>query len=612
MATSKPYILTGIDSPPPGILDDPPFRLEINDFIKDEDMLNIYLLALTNVQNADQNEVTSAYQVGGIHGLPYTPWNGVNPAEDHRFPGYCTHGSVIFPTWHRPYVALIEQVLYEEAVHIAASYTDPKLKTKYGDAAKRFRQPYWDWAANANIPAILNTMKFVSVISAPSGTRTQISNPLLSYKFHPFDSTVWGEAGEKFGRWPQTLRHPSSDKADAYSQPERVQGEIGGVALMLRDRVYNILAYMHNWERFSNHTSSGDSLESVHDIVHDKIGGAGHMGNVGTAGMDPIFFLHHCNVDRYLALWQVLNPTIYVVPGGSGIGSATIPPQTIVDANTDLTPFRSAVAPFWSSAGSRHVTRFGHTYPELKGAARMSPEELQRQVTHAINKLYGPRPTGWGRGRIGILAGPGESTVEQAKDIVAEPPRAANAGDEHVNLPFTRRPSVPQIDHYRDWIATIVLKKYELPTSGYVHVFLSESVPLNDWHTAPELVGSVGNFRNNGRGCDNCNEGEAAGVTITGEVPLTGALVDRQLDLNDVGFITTHLNTHLHWRCQLVDGSEVALEDVPSLKVAVSSTPVTAPDNDYAFPIRGAFQIHHHITHGKLGGYSQGDIFPGE
>ncbi|OBZ65544.1 Tyrosinase [Grifola frondosa] len=257
------------------------------------------------------------------------------------------------------------------------------------------------------------------------------------------------------------------------------------------------------------------------------------MGNVGTAGMDPIFFLHHCNVDRYLALWQVLNPTIYVVPGGSGIGS-------------------------------RHVTRFGHTYPELKGAARMSPEELQRQVTHAINKLYGPRPTGWGRGRIGILAGPGESTVEQAKDTVAEPLRADNAGNEHVNLPFTRRPSVPQIDHYRDWIATI-------------------NVPLNDWHTAPELVGSVGNFRNNGRGCDNCNEGEAAGVTITGEVPLTGALVDRQLDLNDVGFITTYLNTHLHWRCQLVDGSEVALEDVPSLKVAVSSTPVTAPDNDYAF-----------------------------
>jgi tyrosinase len=36
------------------------------------------------------------------------------------------------------------------------------------------------------------------------------------------------------------------------------------------------------------------------------------MGHPGYAAFDPIFWLHHCNVDRIFALWQVLNPNSYV------------------------------------------------------------------------------------------------------------------------------------------------------------------------------------------------------------------------------------------------------------------------------------------------------------
>ena len=49
--------------------------------------------------------------ITGIHGKPPTPWDHVPGISDHKFAGYCTHGSVIFPTWHRPYVVLYE-VLY--------------------------------------------------------------------------------------------------------------------------------------------------------------------------------------------------------------------------------------------------------------------------------------------------------------------------------------------------------------------------------------------------------------------------------------------------------------------------------------------------------------------
>lgn len=60
-----------------------------------------------------QDDPTSFFQVGGIHGLPFAPWDGDDNDNDdqvgnNQWGGYCTHGSVLFPTWHRPYVLLYE------------------------------------------------------------------------------------------------------------------------------------------------------------------------------------------------------------------------------------------------------------------------------------------------------------------------------------------------------------------------------------------------------------------------------------------------------------------------------------------------------------------------
>ena len=47
--------------------------------------------------------------------------------------------------------------------------------------------------------------------------------------------------------------------------------------------------------------SFSSSLNGPHGSIHVSIGG--WMGSVATAGQDPIFWLHHCNVDRYWNLW---------------------------------------------------------------------------------------------------------------------------------------------------------------------------------------------------------------------------------------------------------------------------------------------------------------------
>ena len=59
----------------------------------------------------------------------------------------------------------------------------------------------------------------------------------------------------------------------------------------------------------------------LHDTVHVWIGGAtsnfsdgGHMTFPPVAVNDPIFFLHHCSVDRLWTIWQQVNPTLGYEP----------------------------------------------------------------------------------------------------------------------------------------------------------------------------------------------------------------------------------------------------------------------------------------------------------
>ena len=57
----------------------------------------------------------------GVHGRPYIPWDNVSGANNE---GYCTHSSILFPPWHRPYLALFEvlgSTTYVEVLSLIAS-----------------------------------------------------------------------------------------------------------------------------------------------------------------------------------------------------------------------------------------------------------------------------------------------------------------------------------------------------------------------------------------------------------------------------------------------------------------------------------------------------------
>ena len=58
---------------------------------------------------------------------------------------------------------------------------------------------------------------------------------------------------------------------------------------------------------------------SLHNLVHRWV--AGTMGMM-TSPNDPVFWLHHCNIDRLWAVWQRLHPgaSPYLPPAGAALG----------------------------------------------------------------------------------------------------------------------------------------------------------------------------------------------------------------------------------------------------------------------------------------------------
>ncbi|NOH99796.1 tyrosinase family protein [Vibrio kanaloae] len=53
----------------------------------------------------------------------------------------------------------------------------------------------------------------------------------------------------------------------------------------------------------------GGSLESYpHNVVHGAVSGA--MADISTAGLDPLFYLHHANIDRLWSIWTALGGVV--------------------------------------------------------------------------------------------------------------------------------------------------------------------------------------------------------------------------------------------------------------------------------------------------------------
>ncbi|KAI9806662.1 MAG: hypothetical protein M1825_006119 [Sarcosagium campestre] len=567
-------------------------RREIRDFQTTGAAWDLYLQALQQFELKNQNDQFSFYQVAGIHGRPFVNWDGSSGPYN---TGYCTHSSIIFPPWHRPYLALYEQLLYNNAKAIAAKYPSSS-RARYVEAARTFRIPYWDWAKNAKMPNNVN-VRTISV-NTPTGRKT-IDNPLYSYKFHVRNpNSQFPSSDGDIARYQQTVRYPD---ANGNSRPNAVNDQLLANQANLHDRTYLLLTRQPSYAPFSNtgytdnRGQTYDSLEAIHNDIHGLTGNGGHMSYVPYSAFDPIFWLHHTNVDRIFALWQAIYPNSYVGSQTNPFGTRTNAPGGVENVNTRLTPFRKdAAGNYWTSASARSLKTFKYTYPEIVDW-NVSPSQLSANVRAKVRALYDPQGR-LSRREVGALSGltHKEAGALAERDFPSLAPK------------YTIPQDLKNGSSYLEWFVNFQVDKNELNEPNFVHFFLGKvsENPL-EWSASPNLVGSHASFTVQ-------NTTIAPQAIVLGQMPLTRKLVAaadsgllKSLEPCDV---KPFLTKYLSWRVQTFDDRAVPTENLPSLKVYVVDQKVIPSKSFDSFPLYGKLTPHTDVTKGKVGGTSGGAV----
>jgi len=211
------------------------------------------------MQSRPETDPTSWSYQAHIHGFP-APGEDSACAAPTSVPqpawGSCQHGSFFFLAWHRMYLYYFERILRQAA-------GDPTLTL-----------PYWDYspAASRELPL-------------PFRQPADASNPLFVPERDPAanagalrlqDSEV--DAQDALGR-PRFFVQPDQSGQNG-------DESFGGGAIALPDHAGSF---------------AGQLELQPHNVIHNVIGG--FMSDPNCAARDPLFYLHHANIDRLWEAW---------------------------------------------------------------------------------------------------------------------------------------------------------------------------------------------------------------------------------------------------------------------------------------------------------------------
>jgi tyrosinase len=139
-----------------------------------------------------------------------------------------------------------------------------------------------------------------------------------------------------------------------------------------------------------------EQVESVHGYIHyDIANGAekannGHMWPTDYSAFEPLFWLHHANVDRIWALWQAVHPDLQLQPSTiNQYGHNFWLVQGMeVNADTPLPPFWKDSTSLWTTNTISDTTVLGYAYPETQSWKYSTPEAYRAAVNASIARLY--------------------------------------------------------------------------------------------------------------------------------------------------------------------------------------------------------------------------------
>ena len=169
-----------------------------------------------------------------------------------------------------------QQELSGIAQDIAVTYPS-KIRDEYIDAAANLRIPYWDWALDARMPAVINIPEVT--VNAPNGSLT-IKNPLYTYRFHPKPKDPDFPGDDPIAQYPSTVRCPD---AQGRSQPGKANKQLHANADAITTLIYSLLTSQPQYGAFSNTGFSDsrgwryNSIENMHNSIHTMVGLGGHV-----------------------------------------------------------------------------------------------------------------------------------------------------------------------------------------------------------------------------------------------------------------------------------------------------------------------------------------------
>ncbi|WPG98938.1 Hypothetical protein R9X50_00174000 [Acrodontium crateriforme] len=568
---------------------------------------DLFILAMQQFQNMPSSQTTSYFQVAGIHGVPRVSWNGVNPEDGcsdcANADGYCTHDIPLFPAWHRAYMALFEQQFVALAQQIASQYSGSQ-RQDYINAAATIRFPYWDWAANppsgrTAFPRLISDAQ--TTINGPNGLQT-INNPIYSYRLADTSGLIYSP----FTNWQNTARYPNSNGQSNDGQENSVFGG-GSGSSNLRSQVFSMFSNCKDYLPFSNDavgSSACNSLEGIHNDVHTLTGGpgtgsgdsyvsGGHMTYLPEAAFDPIFWLHHCNVDRLFAMWQTINPNSYGASGQSNHNTWVLRQGEQVDANTALKPFRSDTnGNFWTTNNVRNWAQtFKYTYPEFVDSKGDSGA-----INSYVNALYGTATATAGSSKrtASSEASPVDALPSVADALATNTPVLASVFNDLLH--YSNGSSV-------QYVANMHIPRYALNGSYTVYMFNGQPAceDPDTFMTDPSLITPVG---------VPAMPGMSSKLMTSRSIPITDHLTGchKSGDLTDlhIDSVSSYLGKNMDWRIVGPDGNCVDASKLDGFQVGVfasSMSPITCMEE---LPTWSDFLPLPNITDGKCGGAQLG------
>ena len=233
-------------------------RQNIWNLAPNDSIVRAYADAVNTMWSRPINDPTGWFYQAAIHGTqltnPLSTWN------------QCRHGSWYFISWHRMYVyffeAIVRRVIIEQG------------------GPSDWALPYWDYnnPGQNSLPLAFRKEKLDNGLSNPLYVQERARGINAGATLPPQITSPEFALGK-------TLFTGPSEFGGGKTDPGR-----------------------HFW------AATGRLEQTPHNDIHNAVGGSfGWMSDPATAAQDPIFWLHHSNIDRIWWIWQNMphrtNPT---------------------------------------------------------------------------------------------------------------------------------------------------------------------------------------------------------------------------------------------------------------------------------------------------------------